>query len=67
VTADGKKLFGSVTVLDIAAAVKAAGGPVLDRRAISTDGHIRTTGRHAVSVVLHPDVTAKLSVKVVAA
>ncbi len=66
-TGDGKKLFGSVTVTDIAAAVKAAGGPVLDRRAIRADGHIRTTGRHTVSVVLHPDVTAKLSVKVVAA
>lgn len=67
VTSDGKKLFGSVTVLDIAAAVKAAGGPALDRRAIKTEGHIRATGRHAVSVVLHPDVTAKLSVKVVPA
>jgi large subunit ribosomal protein L9 len=67
VTGDGKKLFGSVTVVDIADAVKAAGGPVLDRRSISTEGHIRTTGRHAVTVVLHPDVTAKLSVKVVAA
>jgi large subunit ribosomal protein L9 len=67
VTGDGKKLFGSVTVVDIADAVKAAGGPVLDRRSIRAEGHIRTTGRHAVTVVLHPDVTAKLSVKVVAA
>lgn len=67
VTADGKKLFGSITVLDIAAAVKAAGGPVLDKRAIDTDGHIRVTGKHAVNVTLHPEVTAKLTVKVVAA
>lgn len=67
VTADGKKLFGSITVLDIAAAVKAAGGPVLDKRAILTDGHIRVTGKHAVNVTLHPEVTAKLTVKVVAA
>lgn len=67
VTGDGKKLFGSITVLDIAAAVKAAGGPALDRRAIATEGHIRVTGKHAVNVTLHPEVTAKLTVKVVAA
>jgi large subunit ribosomal protein L9 len=54
-------------VPDIAAAVKAAGGPVLDRRAIATEGHIRETGKHAVTVELHPDVTAKITVKVVAA
>lgn len=66
-TADGKKLFGSVTALDIAAAVKAAGGPVLDKRAIATEGHIRETGKHAVTVTLHPEVTAKLTVKVVGA
>lgn len=64
-TGDGKKLFGSVTVTDIAEAVKKAGGPVLDRRAIATDGHIRTTGKHAVTVTLHPEVTATLSLKVV--
>jgi len=66
-TGDGKKLFGSVTVTEIADAVKRAGGPLLDRRAIVTEGHIRTTGKHAVSVALHPDVTATLTVKVVAA
>ncbi|MBN9608400.1 MAG: 50S ribosomal protein L9 [Actinobacteria bacterium 69-20] len=66
-TADGKKLFGSVTAVEIAAAVKAAGGPVLDKRAIATEGHIRATGKHAVSVVLHPDVVAKLTLKVVPA
>lgn len=66
-TGDGKKLFGSVTVTDIVAAVKAAGGPVLDRRSIVTDGHIRTTGTHTVSVELHPEVTATLAITVVAA
>lgn len=67
VVAGGKKLFGSVTVPDIAAAVKSAGGPVLDRRAIATEGHIRETGKHAVTVTLHPDVVAKIVVKVTAA
>lgn len=66
-TGDGKKLFGSVTVAEIAEAVRKAGGPALDRRAIVTDGHIRTTGKHVVEVALHPEVTAKITVTVVAA
>jgi len=64
-TADGAKLFGSITAIDVAAAIKAAGGPVLDRRTIETGGHIKTVGSHPVSVKLHPGVTAELSVQVV--
>jgi len=64
-TADGAKLFGSITAIDVAAAIKAAGGPVLDRRTIETGGHIKTVGSHAVSVKLHPGVTAELTVQVV--
>jgi large subunit ribosomal protein L9 len=66
-TGDGTKLFGSITAVDIAAAVKAAGGPVLDKRAISYDGHIRSVGSHPVTVSLHPGVTATVNVQVVAA
>lgn len=66
-TGEGKKLFGSVSAADIADAVKKAGGPVLDRRTISTDGHIRTTGSHSVTVALHPEVSATFNVTVVAA
>jgi large subunit ribosomal protein L9 len=65
-TGDGSKLFGSITATDIATAVKAAGGPALDKRAIVLDGHIKSTGSHPVSVTLHPGVTAKLTVEVVA-
>lgn len=64
-TADSKRLFGSITGADIADAVKAAGGPTLDKRTISTDGHIKTVGQHPVTVTLHPDVTAQLTVSVV--
>ena len=64
-TADGAKLFGSITAIDVAAAIKAAGGPVLDRRTIETGGHIKTVGSHPVSIKLHPGVTAQLSVQVV--
>src|SRR5882757_5622027 len=37
-----KKLFGSITSGDIVSAIKAAGGPLLDKRVIETDGHIKT-------------------------
>jgi large subunit ribosomal protein L9 len=60
------KLFGSVTGADIVSAVKAAGGPVLDRRTLEISGHIKTVGKHAVSVRLHPDVTASFKVEVTA-
>jgi large subunit ribosomal protein L9 len=60
---DGR-LFGSITPGDIAAAVKDAGGPTLDRKRIKTDGHIKTTGTHTVTVDLHPDVTASVPVVV---
>ncbi|WP_156755359.1 50S ribosomal protein L9 [Actinokineospora pegani] len=59
-----KKLFGSVTTSDVVSAVKAAGGPVLDKRALELPGHIKTTGRHSVSVRLHPDVTAAFTLEV---
>ncbi|EWC58423.1 LSU ribosomal protein L9p [Actinokineospora spheciospongiae] len=61
------KLFGSITTGDVVAAVKAAGGPVLDKRAVELAGHIKTVGKHPVSVRLHPDVTAAFTVEVNAA
>jgi large subunit ribosomal protein L9 len=61
------RLFGSVTAADIAAAVKAAGGPVLDKRRIELSGPIKTTGTHRVTVRLHPEVSAPVDVEVVKA
>ncbi len=63
---DSGRLFGSVTTSDVVDAVRAAGGPVLDRRTVEIDGQIKTIGTHSVSVRLHPDVTADLSFEVVA-
>lgn len=63
-TGDGTKLFGSITTVDVAAAIKAAGGPTLDKRTIETGGHIKTVGSHQVSVKLHPGVTADVAVVV---
>jgi large subunit ribosomal protein L9 len=60
---DGR-LFGSITATDIATAVKAAGGPSLDRKRIRIDEHIKSTGSHTVTVDLHPDVVASLPLTV---
>ena len=65
-TGDGTKLFGSITAIDVAEAIKSAGGPTIDRRTIDTGGHIKSVGAHPVSVKLHPGVTATVPVKVVA-
>ena len=58
------RLFGSITAGDVATAVKDAGGPVLDRKRIHIDGHIKTAGTHTVTVDLHPDVVASVPVLV---
>ena len=63
---DGGRLFGSITAADVATAVRSAGGPDLDRRRIQMPGHIKSLGRHSVVVALHPEVSATISVDVVA-
>jgi large subunit ribosomal protein L9 len=63
----GGRLFGSVSPADIAAAVKVAGGPELDKRRIEIKNPIKTVGEHQVTVRLHPEVTATLDVVVTGA
>jgi large subunit ribosomal protein L9 len=63
----GGRLFGSISTSDIAAAVKNAGGPELDRRKIEIGNPIKTIGAHQVAVRLHPEVSATLEVEVVGA
>ena len=64
---EGGRLFGSVTAADVVSAVRAAGGPQLDRRRLQLSGGIKSLGRHEVPVVLHPDVTATIPLEVVPA
>ena len=64
---NGGRLFGSITPAEIVDAVKAAGGPSLDRRRLELTGQIKTTGPHNVQIKLHPEVTATFPVNVVAA
>ncbi|MCG5472316.1 50S ribosomal protein L9 [Micromonospora ureilytica] len=62
---DGGRLFGSVTPAEIVDAVKAASGPVLDRRRLEVPGHIKSTGAYPVKIKLHPEVTASFNLNVV--
>lgn len=62
--AGGEKLFGSITNIDIAAALE-KGGQVIDRKFI-TSGVVKRTGKYAASVRLHRDVIVELPYEVVA-
>lgn len=62
----GGKLFGSITQADIANAVKAAGGPLVDKKRVHLPGHIKSTGAHTVTIELHVDVVATVPVTVAA-
>ncbi|GAA3213375.1 50S ribosomal protein L9 [Actinocorallia longicatena] len=58
------RLFGAVTAGDIAEAVKAAGGPDIDKRRIEIGNPIKTTGSHQVTVRLHPEVAGTVNLNV---
>ena len=63
----GGRLFGAVTGTDIVEAVRKAGGPQIDKRRLEIGQPIKTVGAHQVTVRLHPEVVATLTVQVVAA
>lgn len=63
---DGGRLFGSVTSSDVVSAVQSAGGPKLDRRLITLAAPIKALGNHTVTVKVHPEVEATLTLEVVA-
>lgn len=62
--AGGEKLFGSITNIDIAAAL-AKGGQEIDRKFI-TSGIVKRTGKYNASVRLHRDVIVELPYEIVA-
>jgi len=58
------KLFGTVTTADIADAVEAQTGIVLDRRSLVLDEHIKNTGEHSVIAKLHAEVEFQINLEV---
>ena len=61
------KLYDTVTSNEVATAIKKAGGPLLDKRAISAAKPIKSVGTHIVAVKLTDAVTAHVPVEVVTA
>ncbi len=59
------RLFGSVTVADIAAAVEAQTNIVIDRRRIHLSDPIKTLGVHEIPVKLHSEVEFRITAEVV--
>ncbi|MCW2840478.1 MAG: ribosomal protein [Aeromicrobium sp.] len=62
---EGGRLFGAVTVSDIADALGVAGAKV-DKRRIEVGNPIKSLGSHTVSVRVHPEVSARVQLNVVA-
>jgi large subunit ribosomal protein L9 len=58
------RLFGSITTADLAEEIAKQAGETIDRRDIHLDEPIRSLGTHEVSVRLHPEVDATLSIQV---
>jgi len=63
---EGGRLFGAVTTTDIASAI-AAGGAEVDKRTIVVAHPIKSLGAHTVTVKVHDDVEAEVSLNVVSA
>ena len=59
-----EQLYGSVTTSEIAEAVHAQTGIVLDRRDMSLEEPIRTVGIHQVDMRLHSDVRIQITIEV---
>jgi large subunit ribosomal protein L9 len=61
---DGR-LFGSITIQHLAEEIEKLAGVPIDRRQVTAEP-IRSVGTHEVTVHLHPDVNATVTVEVVA-
>ena len=60
---EGGKLFGSVTMQNVADLL-AEKGVEIDRRKLQGDGAIKSLGEHEISVRLHRELVAKVKVVV---
>lgn len=61
------RLFGAVTVAEIASALSTTTGESVDKRTIAVDHAVRSLGAHQVTVRLHDEVVATVSLNVVKA
>ena len=64
---EGGRLFGAVTVTDLAEALSSASGQDVDKRTIAVGNPIKSLGAHEVTVRLHDEVSATVSLNVIPA
>ena len=66
-TGEGGRLFGSITSKDIGEVLEKQHGLVVDKRKIELKAPIKSLGEYPVTIKLHPQVQATVSIKVIAA
>jgi large subunit ribosomal protein L9 len=64
---EGGRLFGAVTVAEIAGALADASGEQVDKRTIAVKNPIKSLGSHVVLVRLHDEVSATVALNVIPA
>jgi large subunit ribosomal protein L9 len=64
---EGGRLFGAVTVTDIAEALAEVSGQEVDKRTIAVGNPIKSLGAHEVTVKLHDEVSATVALNVIPA
>ena len=64
---EGGRLFGAVTVTEIADALAATSGEQVDKRTIAVEHPIKSLGAHEVSVRLTDEVSATVALNVIPA
>lgn len=62
---EGGRAFGSVSTKEIAAALKEQHGIEVDKKKIQMQDNFKNFGTYEVTIKLHPQVAARLTVKVV--
>jgi large subunit ribosomal protein L9 len=62
----GRKLFGSITTIDLAAVIDKAGHPVEKKYISIIGGTVKALGKYTATIRLHRDVIVDLSFEVIA-
>lgn len=62
---DEGKLFGSVTVSDVAKTISKESGIEIDRRDVSLSKQIKALGDYSADIELHPEVKATVAITIV--
>ncbi|MDO5755040.1 MAG: 50S ribosomal protein L9 [Tissierellia bacterium] len=64
-TGESDKLFGSITAIDIAEALKKQRNIDIDKKKVEMDDNIKALGNYTVKVRVYPEIIANVKVEVV--